>query len=140
MVTSSVLARPALASPVRLLSLVVTLAASAGTVALLVSIDGDALQMMRYQRSIGELPYAAGIGWLVVAPLFFVIGSAYSAVARTPWVLLCLVHLVVLLAVSVEFRALMSRGYWIAAAVYVAAALSSAAVAAAGSKAGPGDF
>lgn len=129
-----------LTSPVRVLSLVATLAAVAVAVALLITIDGDALGMMRYQRRIGETAYAVGIGWVVLAPLPFIVASAYVAVSRVPWVLLCTVHLAILVAVSLEFREMMSVGYWLAATVCGVAALASVVAASAGDKARRGDF
>ena len=129
-----------LTSPVRLLSVVATLAAAAVAGAFLLTIDGDALAMMRYQRRIGELPYAVGIGWVVLAPLLFIFAAAYVAVSRAPWLLLCTVHLAVLVAVSLEFREMMSVGYWVAATVFAVAALASAFAAAGGDKVRRGDF
>ena len=128
-----------LTSPVRVLALVATLATVGVTVALLITIDGDAWGMIQYQRRLGETPYAVGIGWVVLAPVLFVVGSAYVSVSTSPWVVLCTVHLVVLVAVSLEFREMMSVGYWVAATICGTAALASVVAAAAGTRR-PGDF
>ena len=127
-------------NPVRVLSLAATLAAAAVTAALLITIDGDAVGMIEFQHRQGETAYAVGIGWVVLAPVAFVIDSSYVAVSTAPWVALCVAHVAILVAVSVEFAEMMSVGYWIAAGVCTVAAIASVVAAVAGDKQQRGQF
>ena len=127
-------------SPLRITALVVTLASVVLAAALLYRLDGDALGLMRRLRGRGETPYAVGVGWLVVAPVLFVLASSYVQVSTGPWVLLALVQLGVIAAVTVHLDDLRSSGYLLAAGVCAAAAFASLVAAAAGRGRRPGDF
>ncbi|CAN5612377.1 hypothetical protein BH11ACT8_BH11ACT8_11760 [soil metagenome] len=127
-------------NPVRVLALIVTLASVGVTAALLFVVDGDGVGLMRMLDNRGDTAVAAGVGWIVVAPLLFVLASSYVQVSTWPWVLLAVVDLGVLGAVSYRLREMMSVGYWSFAAICVVASLASIAMAAAGRGPTRGDF
>ena len=127
-------------SPVRLLPLVATVAAFAVTGALLLVVDGDALAMIQHQRRIGHAPYAAVIGWTVLAPVALIFAAGYLSVSRLPWVVVGTLHLVALGAVSEEFGEMMSTGFWLAALASALGVVGSFAVLVAGERQQPGAF
>ncbi|WP_137292899.1 hypothetical protein [Nocardioides dongxiaopingii] len=107
-------------------AVVATAAAASWYVARGAGVDGVGLA--RFLLDHGAVPYAAGLGWVLVAPVVLALALLARRWSAWPWVVAVTVHLAVLLALALRLRHLVPDAVGATLGAHTVLGLASVAV------------